>query len=311
MRHVPGAMLSRRRMLAACLGAVALPSVLGACTTGTGVTETDPAVLTALADQARADAALAVAAVTGDPDLAARLEPLRAARIEHAGALDAAARRATPPPAPPTGAEQVDEARVRDAVTASARAAANAAAGASVDRVGLIAEVFACCAAYGDSANLGSVTPPEQEGGQASKQIAVEALQRSLAGEHAAIWAYGLATAFARPDWSPGLRTGIEAHRQLRTTLTELLSRDGEKPVSAQPSYNPPQPVLDAGSAGALLVAAESDSMAACRSLAERASSPTLRIAALGWMSQSTVRSVVWRTATGLAPAVPVFPGRE
>lgn len=149
-RHVPGGVLSRRRMLVACVGAVALPAALGACSTGTGIDDNDPATLLALADQARADAALAVAAVTADPGLSGRLEPLRAARIAHAGALDAAGGRTTPPPVPVSGSapENVDLARVRDAVTASARTAANAVGGTSVSRVGLVAEVAACCATY-------------------------------------------------------------------------------------------------------------------------------------------------------------------
>ncbi len=150
MRHVPGAVLSRRRMLAACAGAVVLPAALTACTSGTGTDDADPAALLVLADQARGDAALVAAAVTADPGLSGRLEPLRAARIAHAGALDAAGGRTAPPPVTVTGTGQdvIDLARVRDAVTASARAAADAVAGASVTRVGLVAEVAACCATY-------------------------------------------------------------------------------------------------------------------------------------------------------------------
>jgi hypothetical protein len=149
-RDVSGTGLSRRRMLAACAGVVALPPVLSACTTGTGSGDSDPAALLALADQARADAALVVAAVTADPGLSGRLDPLRAARIAHAGALDAAGGRTTPPPDQVTGStpQTVDLARIRDAVTASARSAAAAVSGASVSRVGLVAEVAACCAAY-------------------------------------------------------------------------------------------------------------------------------------------------------------------
>ncbi|TCK25360.1 hypothetical protein [Pseudonocardia endophytica] len=150
MRHVSGTALSRRRMLAACAGVVALPPVLASCTSGTGSDDGDPAALLALADQARADAALVVAAVTADPGLSGRLEPLRAARIAHAGALDTAGGRTTPPPETVSGAapQNVDLGRIRDAVTASARSAAQAVAGTSVSRVGLVAEVAACCAAY-------------------------------------------------------------------------------------------------------------------------------------------------------------------
>jgi hypothetical protein len=48
-----------------------------------------PDPLIALADAARADAALAAAAVADTPALAARIDPLREARTEHAAAFDA------------------------------------------------------------------------------------------------------------------------------------------------------------------------------------------------------------------------------
>ena len=66
--------------------------------------------LVALADAARADAALAAAVIAADPTVAARIDPLRAARTEHAAALDAEIVRvggvpstATPSTAPAVG----------------------------------------------------------------------------------------------------------------------------------------------------------------------------------------------------------------
>ena len=101
------------------------------------------------------------------------------------------------------------------------------------------------------------------------------------------------------------------AHKSLRTSVTEALAGLGQRPVSAQPAYNPPQPVVDSVTAGALLVAAESDTTAAWRSLIERAPTTQLRTAALGWLTDSTGRVAYWRSVTDRAPAVPVFPGRE
>lgn len=140
--------------------------------------------------------------------------------------------------------------------------------------------------------------------------VAAEALQRALAGEHAAIWAFSLASAFVPPDWAARARGDLEAHKRLRSYATAQLSAVGKRPVSAQPAYTPPQPVVDAVSAGALLVAAETDTVAAWRSLLERSTSPRLRANGLRAMVDSTGRLTFWRGATDRAPAVPVFPGR-
>ncbi|MEJ8279125.1 ferritin-like domain-containing protein [Pseudonocardia spirodelae] len=141
-------------------------------------------------------------------------------------------------------------------------------------------------------------------------QVTIDALQRSLAGEHAALWAYKMALAFVPPDWAGRARSDIEAHTTLRGQITQTLSDLGQRPVSAQPAYAPPQPVVDAVSAGALLVSAETDTIAAWRSVAERSSSVPLREAALKAMVECTGRLAYWRGVTERSPVVPVFPGR-
>ena len=106
-----------------------------------------------------------------NPDLTGRVDPLRAARTEHAAALDAEVVRAggtpssaTPtaaavappsgspaadPTVPPTGLTQtVTLARVREAVAASQRGAAELVPDLPAERVGLVASVAACCATY-------------------------------------------------------------------------------------------------------------------------------------------------------------------
>ncbi|TCK25361.1 ferritin-like domain-containing protein [Pseudonocardia endophytica] len=153
---------------------------------------------------------------------------------------------------------------------------------------------------------------PAQDQGDDSgiTDVAAEALQRALASEHAAIWAFSLATAFVPPDQEPRVRSDLEGHKQLRSFATAQLSQIGKRPVSAQPAYSPPQPVVDAVSAGALLVAAETDTVAAWRSLLERSTSTQLRAIGLRAMVDSTGRLTFWRGVTDRSPAVPVFPGR-
>ena len=163
--------LDRRRLLALALLVPVAATGLGACSTGPDRSTKAPDPLLALADAARADAALAAAAIAANPDLTGRVEPLRAARTEHAAALDAEVvraggtpRSATPtaaaappssgdpaadPTVAPTGITQtVSLARVREAVAASQRGAAQLVPDLPAERVGLVASVAACCATY-------------------------------------------------------------------------------------------------------------------------------------------------------------------
>ena len=176
-----GPTLDRRRVLRLALALPAAAALVSGCS-GVTARRKEPDPLVALADAARADAALAAAAVAADPGLSARIEPLRAARAEHAAALDAEVVRvggapgaaaptsvgpAAAPAAPPTGSAQapgtagtspsasvtarvVTLAQVRDAVAASQRGAADLVPGLPAERVGLVASVAACCAAYAE-----------------------------------------------------------------------------------------------------------------------------------------------------------------
>lgn len=147
-RCTGGPVTSRRRVLAMAAAAAALPPVLAACSADPGRRADATDALLAMADQARMDAAVVVAAVTADPELAGRLEPLRAARMEHATALDAAGGRTPGEALVPGTPASADLAGVRDAVAGSARTAGEVVARASALQVGLVAEVAACCAAY-------------------------------------------------------------------------------------------------------------------------------------------------------------------
>ena len=144
--------VTRRRVLA---GLLLLPPAPASCSIRAADDGPDP--LIALADAARNDAALAAAAVAATPDLADRVRPLADARTAHAAALDAEVARADPDRAavrptttPPPPASAVTLAQVRAATVASSQAAAGAVLTLPVDRVGLVASVAACCAAYAE-----------------------------------------------------------------------------------------------------------------------------------------------------------------
>jgi uncharacterized protein DUF4439 len=141
-------------------------------------------------------------------------------------------------------------------------------------------------------------------------ETAVAALQNALAAEHAAIWCYALAIAFLSGPDATRAREDEGAHRELRNQVEETLTQLGAPPVSAQPAYATPQPVADAGSAARLAMVAETDALAAWRSVLERTQDRALRQAALDTLSAGTLRCARWRVAVGEPPAIPIFPGR-
>nr|WP_042939773.1 hypothetical protein [Rhodococcus sp. AW25M09] len=151
-----------RRGLFRLAGAAALCAATASTVVACGHDElSGPALdsLTAQSSAARSDAADAAAAATVIPDYATALEVVAAQRTEHADALDTEIARATgatdasstetssvgtttsaaPAPPPP------DIAAVREALTASARSAANAARNESGYRAGLLGSISASC----------------------------------------------------------------------------------------------------------------------------------------------------------------------
>jgi uncharacterized protein DUF4439 len=146
--------------------------------------------------------------------------------------------------------------------------------------------------------------------GRRLDEASVDALQDALAAEHAALWCYSLAAAFLTGPAADQARDDARDHVQLRGAVERTLSRFGAPAVSAQPAYATPEPVVDAGSAAALLRVAETDALAAWRSVLERSIDLGVRRPALKALSDGTLRCARWRVVTGTPPAIPVFPGR-
>lgn len=138
---------------------------------------------------------------------------------------------------------------------------------------------------------------------------AVDALQGALAAEHAALWCSALAIAFLAPEQLEQARADAAVHREQRGAIEEALTRLGARPGSAEPAYATPRPVVDGASAAALLVVAETDGLAAWRSVLERTTDRDLRMFAMNALNAGTLRCARWRTAVGASPAIPAFPG--
>ncbi len=139
---------------------------------------------------------------------------------------------------------------------------------------------------------------------------ATDALQVALGAEHAALWAYSLILAFLPASQLKQARADDEAHRELRSQIEQTLTQIGTRPVSAQPAYAVPKPVTDGPSAAALAVVAETDALAAWRSVVERTTDQGLRRAAIVALSAGTLRCARWRAVLKSAPTIPTFPGR-
>lgn len=137
----------------------------------------------------------------------------------------------------------------------------------------------------------------------------VRALQAALATEHAAVWASGVLTAFLPAALAEEVAEGAAVHRARRETVERLLRDAGVVPVAAEPAYAGPQPVVDAGSALALAVVAETDVSGTWRAVLERTDDRGVRGLALDGLVDSAVRAARWRARAGVTPVVPTFPG--
>lgn len=151
------ALTLNRRGLFRLVGATALAAATASTVASCSREEiSGPALdsLTAQLRAARADAAAADAAAASIPDYAAALGVVSAQRTEHADALDKEIARATGSPSGTSTAVATsvaepgtppDLAAMRDALTASARSAADAARVESGYRAGLLGSISASC----------------------------------------------------------------------------------------------------------------------------------------------------------------------
>ncbi|MFC6092893.1 ferritin-like domain-containing protein [Saccharothrix sp. BKS2] len=138
--------------------------------------------------------------------------------------------------------------------------------------------------------------------------MSVDAVQGALGAEHAAVWTYGLVSAFISQQGA-AVAEGANAHRARRDTTERWLRDQGAAPEPPAPAYLPPQPVDSAASAIAALIAVETDCCVGWRGVLERTEDADLRRSALDALTASAVRATRWRKAAGLTPLSITFPG--
>jgi hypothetical protein len=135
-----------------------------------------------------------------------------------------------------------------------------------------------------------------------------EAMSLALAGEHAAIFGYGVVGAHLTGALLTQGRQAETAHRNRRDALLEALAATGATPPAADPVYALPFPVTDQASAVKLAQQIEERTGALWRAVLP-AGSTNQRRTALDALTDSALRAARWRRAAGQQPGTVALPG--
>lgn len=122
----------------------------------------------------------------------------------------------------------------------------------------------------------------------------LDALQQVLAGEHAAVYGYGVVG--ARLAGGPSERaavSGWDAHRARRAAVSALVSAAGGEPVPAAAGYQLGGPVTDPDQARALAAQIEQRAAGTYATLVG-AVDGAVRSSAAGWLVDAAVRAATW-----------------
>jgi len=284
LRRMAADHLAHLRALGAAPPATATP----AATTAPGATPTagtgpsrqvaaHPSSVIA-AEWAAARTALTDVGTTG-PGMATLLARLAACRAVHADLL----RRRT-------GQAPLGLLQPAPAATAAPTAGAAAPTGSAA------ASADGAIATAGDAAAPAATPSP-------LPSAAGQAFAALLAGEHAAVFAYGVLTARATSSHQALARDLWAEHRQARDTLAALLVAHNETPPAADPAYDVgPMPTTQA-QVTALAVRVEKG-LATVAAVAVAQSEGDLRRLAAGYLVAAARRSAGWTGSTDALPGL-------
>lgn len=138
-----------------------------------------------------------------------------------------------------------------------------------------------------------------------------DALTHAVDAENAAIFAYGVSTAFTTGKRRDTVAEFIAAHRVRRDALAGALRREKAEVPTPSAGYTLPVQVRDSATAVQALLAAEVDCTTAYRALLERAGDATIRRLGLEGLTECTVRAASWRVSLRSSPATVAFPGNR
>lgn len=132
----------------------------------------------------------------------------------------------------------------------------------------------------------------------------VDALQKALAGEHAAVWGYAVVGAHVRGASLASARAALTVHLARRDRLAARVRDLGGTPVAAEPAYELPHPVRTASDAEVLATDLE-EKVAAVWADAVAATTGADRTAAVAALSDAAVRGALWRGGSVPFPGMP------
>ena len=133
----------------------------------------------------------------------------------------------------------------------------------------------------------------------------VEALQTTLAAEHAAVWVYGLlggrTSASATPELYRSVSAAYAAHRGRRDQLVRILSERGETPVASDPAYEVSGPVTGPDRVRAVALETEQACAATYSWLVANTVAEERRWA-IGALNEAAVRELAFRGTPEMFP---------
>lgn len=138
-------------------------------------------------------------------------------------------------------------------------------------------------------------------------------LESLLAGEHAAVYGYGMAGAVLvgfspSPALIGAVRTGYDALRVSRDQVTEAVTAAGAAPPPPLPAYALPFPLSNAPAVVRFLAGLEDRLCVAAASAVGQAAVASQRLLAADVLAAAAVRAARLRTLAGAAPAKAVTP---
>lgn len=151
-----------------------------------------------------------------------------------------------------------------------------------------------------------SPTPASSSNSAAGSGL-TSALQTALAGEHAAVYGYGVLAVRLTKAQRNAAQNAYDTHRARRDVLIGLIEGASADPVAAAPAYALPFPVVTAADAVKLAAQLEERLGAAYADIVQAAESDTRRTG-LEWLTDAAVRAVRWR---GTSVAFPGLPERD
>lgn len=137
-----------------------------------------------------------------------------------------------------------------------------------------------------------------------SRRTTVRALQSVLAGEHAAVYGYGVLGAHLSGPARRRALSAYDAHRARRDELVALIRAQHAEPAAAAASYALPAPVATALDAVGLATLLE-ERLAAVWADAVADLTGDLRVLAVRGLRDAAVRATRWRGASVPFPGLP------